>query len=1114
MAVRQDKVQISIAFLTDESKEYAKLVNENKRFIGDLKTAQKEGKDLGSVVRQMAKSGAEIAKIPLDRLAPTQLIDRARQLQQIIQLIPQSEPEYEQLSAELKTINDRLATIRNTAKGVADGVKGGPAAIQKQSGAFGGLANFAAKAGAAVGVVYAAIASVGGIVNATRETEKLFAVLKNALGGGENRALAVFAELQEFAATTPFALNEVVGAFTKLQQRNFNPTIEQLRTMGDIAAASGKSIDQFVEAILDAQTGEFERLKEFGVVAKKQGDDVNVTFRGQSETFKNTSENLNAYLLKLGQLPGIQGATAAVAATLDGSLSNLGDNFTRLFATIGSGGGVLKGIVDAFGSLVGKINEFFTVPLSDKLREQQTEFTALVGVLQNVNASEATRNQAIAELQAKYPDYIGKVNLQTASETELNGVLAKGNNLFAQRIFAQQKDEGLTKFAKDAQALQADLLAAEKKLQTAEQRTDTGFTFGLKKGQEVSKFKNVVSSYTQQLEFLRAEQENFVKEQDEFARRFNIFSAPTPDPVAEKAAAEGGAATNVKAEKEAREAQQKKNEEAAKAVTERRKKQIEVELKEVETVTLRREVVLEQARAKGEIEEERYQDGLLAIQRRKYEQQLEVYKKYRLYQTDEALKVQKQLLVIAKTEQEEVEKTRTQEFTRKIETVEVTTVSRTVALEQARGTGQIDEERYQDGILGIQRRKLEEQLEVYRAFGKEKEAEALKIQAALLATENKQVVRAGQKETTAALDVQDVGEEALQAALRSKFEAALLTEQDYELQRLELKRLALAEEIAILQASSVPQVEAIQKREEEKAKVEADIATKRIENEKRTEELRRQVQEAGIQATADVFSVSADLLAKDEASRKKNASTIKAFQTAQVIVQGIAEVQKIWGGAAALGPIAGPIVGAIQTAVAVGRTVVAVNKIQSTKFERGGPVRFKWLPGAVSHSIEEAGATAVQVLRPMQRASAKMGFFGGKRHSAGGTRGVFDDGTRIEVERDEAFVVVNRRNAPLLRALSAVNAHNGNGVPFFARGGVVKFEGGGSVSLNTNPLPLPSAQSSQQQSVQQLDRLSAVVMDFQQVVAAFPRTVRSQVVYQDVEDAGTLLDEVRDDAAI
>lgn len=60
--------------------------------------------------------------------------------------------------------------------------------------------------------------------------------------------------------------------------------------------------------------------------------------------------------------------------------------------------------------------------------------------------------------------------------------------------------------------------------------------------------------------------------------------------------------------------------------------------------------------------------------------------------------------------------------------------------------------------------------------------------------------------------------------------------------------------------------------------------------------------------------------------------------------------------------------------------------------------------------------------------AAKVGMFGGKPHSAGGTRGVFDDGTRIEVERDEMFFVINKRSSAMIERLSDIN-QAGGGVP-------------------------------------------------------------------------------------
>lgn len=73
--------------------------------------------------------------------------------------------------------------------------------------------------------------------------------------------------------------------------------------------------------------------------------------------------------------------------------------------------------------------------------------------------------------------------------------------------------------------------------------------------------------------------------------------------------------------------------------------------------------------------------------------------------------------------------------------------------------------------------------------------------------------------------------------------------------------------------------------------------------------------------------------------------------------------------------------------------------------------------------------------------AAKGGIFGGKPHSQGGTKGVFDDGTQIEVERGELFAVVNAKDTARIAALNDANSVNGK--PFFSGGGAMKFQDGG-----------------------------------------------------------------------
>jgi len=57
--------------------------------------------------------------------------------------------------------------------------------------------------------------------------------------------------------------------------------------LGDLASSTGKSFDQLAEAVLDAQTGEFERLKEFGIKASANGDKVTFSFKEQKTTVEN-----------------------------------------------------------------------------------------------------------------------------------------------------------------------------------------------------------------------------------------------------------------------------------------------------------------------------------------------------------------------------------------------------------------------------------------------------------------------------------------------------------------------------------------------------------------------------------------------------------------------------------------------------------------------------------------------------------------------------------------------------------------------------------------------------------------------------------------------------------
>lgn len=147
--------------------------------------------------------------------------------------------------------------------------------------------------------------------------------------------------VSDFAAKTPYELTEVMEAFIALKSYGIDPTNGTLRSLGDAAAGMGKSLMQAVEMIADAQTGEFERIKEFGIKASQQGDKV--TFRWQrngkemSKTVKQTSTDIQAALLGIMD-QRFAGGMARMALTTEGKWSNLMDGLTRTANRVWEGG--------------------------------------------------------------------------------------------------------------------------------------------------------------------------------------------------------------------------------------------------------------------------------------------------------------------------------------------------------------------------------------------------------------------------------------------------------------------------------------------------------------------------------------------------------------------------------------------------------------------------------------------------------------------------------------------------------------------------------------------------------------------------------------------------------
>lgn len=224
---------------------------------------------------------------------------------------------FKRAKAQVSTLKTRLNSLGETAAGVSEKLDG--------------LAR-AAIGGAILG----GGALITGLVRTNAQFQKLEGNLQTATGSADKAAVAM-EKIKAFAATTPFDLEQSVNAFTKLTLLGLDPSERSLRSFGNTAAAMGKELNDFIEAVADAATGEFERLKEFGIKSSKQGEKVVFTFKGQATTIKNDAASIQEFLVGLGE-KDFAGAMDRQMAGLTGAFANTKQQALEFAIAVGKGG--------------------------------------------------------------------------------------------------------------------------------------------------------------------------------------------------------------------------------------------------------------------------------------------------------------------------------------------------------------------------------------------------------------------------------------------------------------------------------------------------------------------------------------------------------------------------------------------------------------------------------------------------------------------------------------------------------------------------------------------------------------------------------------------------------
>jgi tape measure domain-containing protein len=322
-----------------------KATNALKNQSTDAKTSVADlNKSIGSVINRTNQLQAEYQKISnqASKTFDGKTLDIYKQKMQALQ------SEAKELGVKLSDTNKQTEKLKSGFSGIGSTI----------AGAF------------AVGSIVAFGKSV---LDATVKNEQLVKSFEVMLKS-KAQANILMSQLVEFAKTTPFELTEVAEATKKLLAFGIasSDIKSTLTKLGDVSAGIGAPISEIAYLFGTIKTqgrAMTEDINQFtnrgipmwdelakvtgvsGLALKKYVQDGKIGFAEIDQAFTNLTTNGGKFT----------GLMEAQSKTLGGTISNLGDSWDQFLVKLGNGNsGILKSIVETFGAIVDKLNEWAT----------------------------------------------------------------------------------------------------------------------------------------------------------------------------------------------------------------------------------------------------------------------------------------------------------------------------------------------------------------------------------------------------------------------------------------------------------------------------------------------------------------------------------------------------------------------------------------------------------------------------------------------------------------------------------------------------------------------------------------------------------------------------------
>lgn len=219
------------------------------------------------------------------------------------------------------------------------------------------------------------------------------------------------------------------------------------------SAKAGRPYQEMLDEVKNSADQSKKAVELFG----KENATVAVILANSTDKINSNTEALqnsagSAERLAKEKLDSIKGSVESFSGAWEGFVLSLEQGDGKIAKAV-------RGVIDLGTSFLNLITPMERV--SDQLQKEQLDLNMLVGRITSTNIKNEERSRLINQLAEQYPDFVKNIDLETASNDDLNKALNKVNEQYVKRIALQKQVENV----EDAQQSVGDLTGNKLELQ-------------------------------------------------------------------------------------------------------------------------------------------------------------------------------------------------------------------------------------------------------------------------------------------------------------------------------------------------------------------------------------------------------------------------------------------------------------------------------------------------------------------------------------------------------------------------------------------------------------------------------------------------------------------------